>query len=457
VKARTQKRNAGHHICKSTAILDGSVDLARNGGSLVSEEGKLLERMLSRYNMQEAWRRVKANRGAAGVDGLSIEESTEMIRFQWPSIRATIENGTYVPSPVRRTEIPKGKGETRPLGIPTVLDRLVQQALAQVLVPIFDPNFSNQSFGFRPNRSAHQAVQFISTGIKSGKRWAIDIDLSKFFDRVVHDLLMERVSRRVNDKRVLKLIGKFLRAGVSIDGVIHPTNIGVPQGGPLSPLLANIMLDDLDKEMENRGHTFARYADDFVVLIGSRNAGMRVMKSLRRYVEIKLKLKVNEQKSKVIPSGESEFLGFTFARKKIRWTEKSYSKFKARIIEITNRSWGVSLKRRIITLNRYLKGWAGYFCISEYYSPIPSIDPWIQRRIRMCILKQWRKPRTKIRKLIKLGAPEKEAVQTGMSRKGYWRLSKTFALNAAMDNKWFGELKLVSIREEWINFHYPKG
>ena len=455
MKARTQKGNAGHHSCPSTLNQRG-VDETRSGGSLIPEGEDLLELMLSRENMTAAWKRVKANRGAAGVDELSIEESMELIRCTWQSIRRQIEEGSYRPSPVRRTEIPKGNGETRPLGIPTVLDRLIQQALAQVLVLIFNPGFSPYSYGFRPNRSAHQAVQHIASHIKKGKHWAVDIDLSKFFDRVNHDLLMERVTRKVKDKRILKLIGLYLRAGVSIDGVVMPTHLGVPQGGPLSPLLANIMLDDLDKEMEHRGHVFARYADDFVVLVNSRRAGLRVMNSLRRFIESKLKLMVNEEKSKVVPSVDSEFLGFTFRRRKICWTEKTIQKFKRRIRQLTKRNWGVSLEMRMASLNRYLRGWIGYFRLSEYYSNVEKVDEWIRRRLRACVWKQWRKPRTKIRRLIQMGAPRAEAICTGMSSKGYWRLSKTYATNAAMNLKWFEELGLISVKEEWIAFHYPK-
>ena len=326
-----------------------------------------------------------------------------------------------------------------------------------MLVQIFDSGFSPQSYGFRPKRSAHQAVSHIASHIKGGKRWAVDIDLSKFFDRVDHDLLMERVSRKVKDKRILKLIGLYLRAGVSVDGSVHPTKLGVPQGGPLSPLLANIMLDDLDKEMESRGHTFARYADDFVILVNSRKAGERVMNSLRRFIESKLKLIVNEEKSRVVPSGKSEFLGFTFARKKIRWTDKTLDKFKTRIRELTKRNWGVSIKKRLESLNRYLRGWIGYFRLTELYSNVESIDEWIRRRMRACVWKQWRSPRTKIRKLISMGVSKGLAIVTGCSSKKYWRLSKTFATNLAMSNQWFEDLGLISVKERWKAFHYPEG
>ena len=287
MKDRTQTGNAGSSACPSTMTQRG-VEATRSGESLIPKGVDLLELMLSRENMSAAWKRVRANRGAAGVDGESITDVSLSIHQTWEGIKRSIEVGTFRPAPVLRTFIPKGNGETRPLGIPTVMDRLIQQALAQVLTQIFDPSFSTQSYGFRPNRSAHGAVQFIASKIKSEMSWAVDIDLSKFFDRVDHDLLMERVARKVKDKRILRLIGKYLRAGVSEDGHVSPTLVGVPQGGPLSPLLANIMLDDLDKELESRGHAFARYADDFVILVSSKKAGQRVMTSLQRYIERKL-------------------------------------------------------------------------------------------------------------------------------------------------------------------------
>ena len=303
MKDRTQKGNAGHRVCSSTLNQRG-VDRVRSRESLIPKGVDLLELMLSRENMTTAWKRVKANGGACGVDGLSVEDATVQIREKWSVLKRRIEEGKYRPSPVRRTYIPKGNGDHRPLGIPTVLDRLIQQALSQILVQIFDPGFSDQSFGFRPHRSAHDAVRYISSKIKLGMKWAIDIDLSKFFDRVDHDLLMDRVSRKVKDKRVLRLIGRYLRAGVSEDGRVQPTLLGVPQGGPLSPLLANIMLDDFDKELEHRGHVFARYADDFVILVSSKAAAMRVKESLRRYLERKLKLVVNVQKLSLIHISE---------------------------------------------------------------------------------------------------------------------------------------------------------
>ena len=454
MKDQTQRGNAGHRVCSSTLNQRG-VDRVRSCESLIPEDVDLLELMLSRENMMAAWKRVKANDGTSGVDGLSVADATVMIREKWDSIKRQIERGTYRPLPVRRTYIPKGNGETRPLGIPTVLDRLIQQALSQILVQIFDPGFSESSYGFRPNRSAQDAVRFIASKIKLGKKWAIDIDLSQFFDRVNHDLLMERVSRKVKDKRVLRLIGRYLRAGVSEDGRVRSTSLGVPQGGPLSPLLANIMLDDFDKELEHRGHVFARYADDFVILVSSKAAALRVKEGLRRYLERKLKLVVNVQKSRAVPATQSEFLGFTFARNKIRWTEKTIRQFKYMVKRLTKRNWGVSLKTRIESLNRYLRGWINYFRLSEYYSNVEKVDDWIRRRLRACVWKQWRKTKTKIRELRKLGVSKSEAISTACSNKSYWRLSKTLATHSGMTNAWFESLGLVNVRQEWISFHYP--
>ena len=288
---------------------------------------RLLERILSKDNLETAWKRVKANHGAPGVDGIAIEQFPDHTRPLWSVIRESLLAGTYQPSPVRRVEIPKATGGTRPLGIPTVLDRLIQQAIAQILSPIFDPTFSESSFGFRPGRSAHHAVRKAREYIREGYRIAVDMDLSKFFDTVDHDALMLRVARKIRDKRVLRLIGKYLRAGVMAQDRLQETRLGVPQGGPLSPLLANIILDDLDKELEKRGHRFVRYADDFIVLVKSRQAGERVMESMKRFLESTLKLRINQEKSRVVPTNQTAFLGFTFRGTKIRWSEKAFCEF----------------------------------------------------------------------------------------------------------------------------------
>jgi RNA-directed DNA polymerase len=418
-------------------------------------EVHLLERILSRENMQRAWKRVRANKGAPGIDGMSIEEFPDFARLNWDSIRESLLAGTYQPSPVRRVEIPKDTGGTRPLGIPIVLDRLIQQAIAQVLGPIFDPSFSESSYGFRPGRSAHDAVRKVREYIREGYRTAVDLDLSKFFDTVNHDVLMHRVARRVRDKRVLRLIGKYLRAGVVVNGRLQHTPQGVPQGGPLSPLLANILLDDLDKELEGRGHRFVRYADDFVILLKSQRAGERIRQSVQRFLERKLKLKVNPDKSQVTRTDDTSFLGFTFRGSSIRWSEKAFQEFKRRVKLLTGRSWFVSMEYRLSKLAQYLRGWMNYFGISEYYRPIPEIDHWLRRRVRMCYWKQWRYARTKVRELLKLGSYLKPAISVAISRKGPWHLARTLATQTGMTNQWLKEQGLLSVKELWVNIHYP--
>jgi len=415
----------------------------------------LLERILSRENMLKAWKRVKANKGAPGIDNMSVEDFPEYARNKWDSIRESLLAGTYQPLPVRRVEIPKATGGTRPLGIPTVLDRLIQQAIYQVLMPIFDPDFSDHSYGFRPGRSAHDAVFQIREYIREGYRVAVDMDLSKFFDTVNHDVLMHRVARKVRDKRVLHLIGKYLRAGVMVNGRLQATRKGVPQGGPLSPLLANILLDDLDKELERRSHRFVRYADDFIILVKSQRAGERVMLSVQRFLERKLKLKVNQDKSQVALTNQTDFLGFTFKGTKIRWSDKAFREFKRRVKRLTGRSWFVSMEYRFGKLAQYLRGWMNYFGISEYYRPIPEIDHWLRRRVRMCYWKQWRYARTKVRELRKLGTFLHTAISVAISRKGPWHLARTLATQTGMTNNWLKDQGLLSVKELWVNIHYP--
>jgi RNA-directed DNA polymerase len=415
----------------------------------------LLERIVSRENMQLAWKRVKENKGAPGVDKMTVEEMPEFLREHWQEIRESLMEGTYQPSPVLRVEIPKPTGGTRCLGIPTVLDRLIQQAIAQVLTDIFDPEFSEFSYGFRPGRSAHDAVYKVREYICQKYCIAVDMDLAKFFDTVNHDVLMCRVARRIHDKRVLRLIGKYLRAGVCVKGRLQATPKGVPQGSPLSPILSNVLLDEYDKELERRKHKFVRYADDSVILVKSVRAGNRVMQSIQRFLEKKLKLKINQEKSSVGPTDQLEYVGFVFKKTKIRWSEKAFQEFRRRIKTLTGRSWGVSMKYRLEKLSRYIRGWMNYFGISEYYRPIPELDHWLRRRVRMCYWKQWRKCRTKVRNLRKLGVPLEFAIWVGMSRKSYWHMSKTFATQAGMSNQWLKKQGLISIKELWVNIHYP--
>ncbi len=427
-------------------------------GRVVEEQfsnDQLLERIVSTENIRLAWKQVRANKGASGIDGVTVEEFPLTFRECWSEIRSAILEGIYIPSPVQRVEIPKLDGGTRPLGIPIVLDRVIQQAIAQVLVPLFDPLFSKSSCGFRPGRSAHDGVRQIQEYIGQGYKVAVDMDLSKFFDTVNHDVLMHRVSRRIEDKRVLRLIGKYLRAGVMVKGRHLATPLGVPQGGPLSPLLANILLDDLDKELGKRAHHFVRYADDFIIMVKSLSAGQRVMISIRRFLERELRLRVNEKKSRVVTVDECSFLGFIFVRGKIRWGDKAFREFKRRIRKFTGRSWFVSMDYRFNKLAEYVRGWMNYYGISEYYRPIPEIDEWLRRRIRMCYWKQWRYVRTKVRNLLKLGTFKKEAIFTALSRKGPWHTARTRATQAGMTNKWLLEQGLISVKEQWVKLHYP--
>ena len=410
----------------------------------------LMEKVLAAENLRRAWMRVKANRGAPGVDGMPIEDFPKFAREQWPTIRERLSDGSYRPQPVRRVLIPKPGGGERPLGIPTVTDRLIQQAIAQVLTPIFDPGFSESSFGFRPDRSAHGALRQVQADIRAGYRVAVDLDLAKFFDNVRHDILMARVARKVRDKRLLALIGSYLRAGVMVGETFEPSELGTPQGGPLSPLLANILLDDLDRELERRGHRFTRYADDLLILVRSPRAGERVKTSITAYLARRLKLPVNEQKSRVAPIDECVFLGFTFRKGKLRWSDVAVEDFKHRVRKLTGRSWGVSMAWRFHKLAQYLRGWMGYFGISQYYRPIPELDEWLRRRVRMCYWKRWRWVRTKVRNLLALGTGKRAAILTAISSKSYWHLSRTLATQTGMTNAWLEDRGLVSIRALWM-------
>lgn len=410
----------------------------------------LMGRVLHPVNLMQAWKRVKRNRGAPGIDGICIEDWPAHAREHWAETRRQLETGSYRPQPVRRVMIPKRNGGERPLGIPTVSDRVIQQAIAQVLTPIFDPAFSASSHGFRPGRSAHGALEQVRGHLKAGYCIAVDLDLAKFFDNVQHDILMARVARKVRDKRLLALIGSYLRAGVLIGEHLQASDLGTPQGGPLSPLLANILLDDLDRELESRGHRFVRYADDVMILVRSERAGNRVMASVSRYLTRKLQLKVNGQKSRIIPIEQTTYLGYSFRGTKLRWSDESFADFKHRVKELTGRSWGVSMEYRFHKLAQYLRGWMGYFGKSEYYRVIPEIDQWIRRRIRMCYWKQWRRVRTKIRNLLAMGVGKRQAILTGLSSKSYWHLSRTKATQMAMSNEWLKAQGLISVRDLWM-------
>ena len=428
-------------------------DASRRGLTQPALHEELMTQVLDRANVQRAWKRVKANKGAPGIDGMSIDDFPEFARLHWAGIRQQLADGTYQPQPVRRVSIPKPQGGERLLGIPRVTDRVIQQAIAQVLTPIFEPVFSESSFGFRPGRSAHGALRQVQGHIKAGSRIAVDLDLAKFFDNVQHDALMARVARKVRDKRLLALIGRYLRAGVLVGETIQATELGTPQGGPLSPLLANILLDDLDHELERRGHRFVRYADDLMILARTERAGHRVMDSVTRFLTSTLKLVVNEQKSRVAKINDCTFLGFTFRGSKLRWSERAFDDFKHNVRRLTGRSWGVSMEYRLMKLAQYVRGWMGYFGISDYYRPIPELDSWLRRRLRMCYWKQWRWVRTKVRHLLALGTSKRQAIMTALSSKSYWHLSKTLATQTGMTNEWLKRQGLINIRFLWMKAH----
>lgn len=414
----------------------------------------LMSHITSSSSLNDAWKRVRANKGAGGVDGVTIDTFVEWYKPRAKAVIEQLTNGNYQPEPVARVAILKPDGGERLLGIPTVLDRIIQQSIVMTLEPYIDPSFSDSSYGFRPKRSAHDAIDKIRAGIKDGRKVAVDVDLSKFFDRVNHDVLMHLLARRIDDKAVLKLIGRYLRAGVSENGKIQASRQGVPQGGPLSPLLSNIVLDELDKELESRGHHFARYADDFMILVKSKRAGDRVMSSVTRFLNRRLKLTVNTEKSQVVKIHKSQFLGFTFRGKYLQVHPKSLQRFKRKVRELSSRTWGVAMKTKIAKLSRYLRGWINYYGIANGYQLCVDLDHWIRRRIRMCYWKQWRRARTKVGKLLSLGVPKHIAVPTGSSRKGYWHSAKTPGINMGLSNKWLEDQGLVSLRGQWITLHY---
>ena len=411
----------------------------------------LMEAVVDSDNIEQAWKHVKANRGAPGPDGITLTEFPAWFRPRWPEIRQQLLDGTYRPSAVRRVTIDKPDGGSRDLGIPNVIERLIQQAIVQVLTPVFDPEFSESSHGFRPGRSAHGAAKQVQRTIRRGYRFAVDLDLSKFFDRVQHDVLMSHVARKVDDKRLLKLLGRYLRAGVVVEGILQPTREGTPQGGPASPLLANILLDALDKELERRGLPFVRYADDLVIFTKSRRSAERVFASISRYLTQKLRLVVNQEKSRVIASDGVEFLGFVFRGKRatINVSAKSLTRFKRRVREITGRSRGISMTARLKELRQYLRGWIDYFILEQRKSLTRELDKWIRRRVRACYWKTWRLPRTRVRKLKALGVSHNEAMSFGNSRKGPWRLSTMSAVQRSLSNRWLAGRGLFSLEERW--------
>jgi len=415
------------------------------------QQEPLLEKVVESENMQLAWKQVKRNKGAPGIDGRTIEETPMFLREHWPEIRRQLLGGTYQPLPVRRVEIPKPGGGVRKLGVPTVVDRLIQQAIAQVLTPIFDPEFSESSFGFRHGRSAHDAVRRAHDHQQAGKQWVVDLDLQQFFDEVDHDVLMARLGRKIKDKRLKRLINAYLKAGVLVGDERHPTEKGTPQGGPLSPLLSNILLDDLDKELERRGHSFCRYADDVNIYVRSRRAGERTMRSLTRYVEEELKLKVNPEKSAVARPWKRSFLGFTarkiWGKMIICVADKSWKRLRTQVKALFRPGRGQNMGRFIReTLNPVLRGWLQYFRLGASKQALNSHDFWIRRHLRCLIWRQWKRPATRFDRLQSLGCPKQLAL-IAFSRRGPWWCSGTPALKQHLNPQYFNQLGLIHLAE----------
>jgi RNA-directed DNA polymerase len=412
-----------------------------------ANEERLMEEVCDRQNLEIAWKRVRANKGSPGQDGMTIEAAVEYLREHWPIIREQLLTGTYQPQPVKRVEIPKPDGGIRKLGVPCVVDRLIQQAVLQVLQKRWDPTFSEHSYGFRPGRSAHQAVAQAQRYVAEGYQYVVDIDLEKFFDRVNHDILMSRVAERISDKRLLKLLRAFLNAGVLENGLVSPTTEGTPQGGPLSPLLSNLVLDEFDQELTRRGHRFCRYADDCNIYVRSRRAGDRVMASACHFLTTRLRLKVNESKSAVARPEERKFLGFSISNdgRERRLAPKSLDRFKTRVRELTRRTRGASIEQLIEPLARYLIGWRGYFSFCQTPRVLWNLDAWIRRRLRLYLWRQWRNGRHRFRELRRRGVPPFRATVAAGSPTGPWRMSAHPAINQALQNAYFDSIGLPHV------------
>lgn len=413
----------------------------------------MMERILSRENLIQALKRVERNKGSHGVDHMPVQNLRSHVMEHWSTLRSELEKGTYQPAPVRRVEIPKPDGGVRLLGIPTVVDRFIQQAIAQELTKVFDPIFSEHSYGFRPKRNAHQAIRRAKSYIREGNRWVVDMDLEKFFDKVNHDKLMGLLAKSIKDSKLLRIIKRYVKSGILMNGVCVRSSEGTPQGGPLSPLLANIVLHELDKELEKRGHRFVRYADDFHIYVSSRKAGYRVMNAITTFIEKKLHLKVNRKKSAVDRPWRRKFLGFSFTSygtPKVRVHQKSVKRLKEKIRELTSRSKGWSMEYRIRKLNQYLIGWCGYFALADTKSIFSRLDAWIRRRLRMCLWKEWKRPKTRKRKLIALGVPGWRAHEWANTRKGYWRIADSPILHKTLNNSYWNRLGLRSLYQRYI-------
>lgn len=429
-----------------------------SGDEVNGQQGDLWEQVFCQENLLVALKRVEQNAGAPGVDGMTTGELRQWCREHWAGTRVLLDSGHYRPSPVREVLIPKPGGGQRKLGVPTVLDRLIQQAIAQVLSPIFEQGFSEFSYGFRPGRSAHQAVRHARAVIEEGRRWVIEVDLDSFFDRVHHDKLMSRVGRKVQDKRILKLVHRYLQAGIMVDGIRQPTAEGTPQGSPLSPLLSNVMLNDFDHEMQARGHQFVRYADDVRIFVGSKRAAERVLTQATKVLEGHLRLKVNQKKSSIAPASRAVLLGFGFfflagGGVGIRIAPSALNRAKQRIRALTSRRWSISMGSRIGKLNRFIRGWMGYFRLAHTAHPFRDLDGWFRRRLRQVRWKEWKLPKTRRRNLRHLGIDAQKAYEWSYSSRGYWRTAGSPILTRALPNEYWHDHGLVFFTEAWHRFN----
>ena len=450
-EAETRRSVAGTEVDgrnPSRAVSGAEACTAADGITKSEGPQSLMEAVVEKGNMWRAYRRVVGNDGAPGVDELTVSALQSWLQKHWPQTRTELLEGRYKPAAVRKVEIPKPQGGVRTLGIPTVLDRLIQQALHQVLQPLFEPEFSSSSYGFRPGRSAHQAVQAAREYVTEGRRWVVDIDLEKFFDRVNHDILMARIARKIGDEKVLKLIRRYLEAGMMEGGLASPRKEGTPQGGPLSPLLSNILLTDLDRELEDRGHRFCRYADDCNIYVQSKKAGERVMVAMTEFLSIKLKLKVNADKSAVARPWERKFLGYSMTRhkkSKLRISEASRERFKTKVKEAFRIGRGQSLSKTIQQLNPILRGWVNYYRLTEQTGVLEEFDGWIRRKLRTLLWRQWKRSYTRARNLMKRGLPEERAWQSATNGRGPWWNGGASHMNQAFPKLWFDKYGLISL------------
>jgi RNA-directed DNA polymerase len=438
---------AGRNLADAATCAEADVATRLRAKAEVATTG-LMEAVVERGNLRLAYQRVVENKGAAGVDELAVTELKDHLKRHWPTIRARLLAGDYWPMAVRRVDIPKPQGGMRTLGIPTVVDRLIQQALHQVLQPIFEPTFSEGSYGFRPGRSAHQALRRAQQYVAGGKRWVVDMDLEKFFDRVNHDLLMSKLAAKIGDRRVLTLIRRYLEAGMMADGLMQPRTEGTPQGGPLSPLLSNILLGDLDRELERRGHAFCRYADDCNVYVASERAGVELLQGLSRFLVERLQLKVNQAKSAVARPWQRKFLGYSMTghqKPKLRIAAASLKRLTEKVRALLRGAQGRSLAVTIQTLNPVLRGWAAYFKLAETQSALEERDGWIRHKLRCILWRQWKRPYRRARNLMQRGLTQERAWRSATNGRGPWWNAGASHMNAAFPKSWFDTLRLVSL------------